>query len=163
MLEVPFPFLNFNPTEKKEIFLLNEEEEEKILQITIKSIWLLHDSLAPMLVLGSFFTEKMVSSPLTHWWVEIQTTNGWYNAQFCKDFVLRLNKYNTKEEVSDRGKQVGNALKEKNKKVFIEKGPYRPKERTMKEVLEFMANYDGKYNLASNNCQHFGKKFYRWI
>jgi hypothetical protein len=121
----------------------------------------MHDSWEKFSLLGSFVTEFISNSPLIHCWVEIQTENNWYCAQFEKDFVLRLTKHDSMEGVSERGKLI--ARNEKNKKITVVKGPYRPRDRNMGEVLDFMMRYDGKYNLASNNCQHFGKKCYSWI
>ena len=54
----------------------------KVVKMRVISVWMDHGSIA---TIGSVFS-GLVGSPVTHWWVEIETEDPdiWYCAQFKK-------------------------------------------------------------------------------
>jgi len=129
----------------------------KVVSARVYSAWIGHGSYS---AIGSFFTGLFTGNSITHWWVEIQTSdpNIWYCAQFDKpDLTL------TRHSSSDGVKQAGIAAagREEGDHVSITCKYSFNVNDNMGDVYRWMLNQDGDYNLVTNNCQDFGKNFYK--
>ena len=131
---------------------------DQIIKIRVRNCWIGHGFWAG---LGSVFSGALSGSSITHWWVEIETKQGWYCAQFGSGNELRLTKHYSLLEVDDEGKSVVGARGES--KSITTKKRYKPSYRTMADVVQFMEKYNGHYHLLTNNCQNFGLEFFKWI
>lgn len=146
---------------KEEIKYLSPSDldlSDRIIGIRVRNCWIGHGFWAG---LGSFFTCPLAGSSITHWWVEIETEKGWYCAQFGQGNILRLSKHYSLSEVTEEGKGAANARGE-NKNITTKKTD-KPSSRTMADVVQFMEEYNGCYDLILNNCQDFALALYIWI
>ncbi|ETO15187.1 hypothetical protein RFI_22178 [Reticulomyxa filosa] len=131
------------------------ELDDKVVELTVFSVWLCHGIAAAP---GSVFS-SVTGNSVTHWWVQLQTKNAWYCAQFAGS-ILELTKHSDPSEVTTRGK----SCRKTDEKVNItKKFSSKPETRTMRDVVEFMRKYNGFYDLVSNNCQDFATTMYKWI
>ena len=108
----------------------------------------------------SLFTTLVSGMPVSHWWVTIQTDKGFYNSQFYgfNDSFLSLTKHDNPVKANEAG--TGFLIHEKGVMKF-EEG--HAKNRKMRDVLEFMRNWNPTYSLLSNNCQHFSRKLFHLL
>ena len=137
------------------------DANDKVVSYKVKSVWIGHGFWAG---LGSIFTGLLTTNSITHWWVEIETVNGWYNAQFWKP-VLTLTKCQSRGEVTRVGKRAANCEYD-SKNITCKFSSNNPRQCDMGDVVQFIYRYAeemGPYNLISNNCQYFGEAFDRVI
>ena len=130
---------------------------DKIYRVKVKSVWLLHGSVAaPLSVASATFT----NSSVTHWWVSIETYDDdkWYCAMFNGE-ILDIQVCNSESQVTNVGKSVL-TFGTNNKSVTIKHDGY-PQNAYMRHVVSFMKKYDGRYNLNNNNCQVFARALYK--
>ncbi|ETO33147.1 hypothetical protein RFI_03961 [Reticulomyxa filosa] len=116
------------------------ELDDKVIELKVFSIWLCHGVVAAP---GSVFS-SVTGNSVTHWWVQLQTKNAWYCAQFAGS-ILELTKHSDPSEVTTRGK----SCRKTDEKVNItKKFSSKPETRTMRDVVEFMRKYNGFYDLV---------------
>jgi len=128
----------------------------KIKEVRVRSVWLCHGSLAAP---ASLFSGSATGNPVTHWWVEIETTNSdiWFCAQFNKPH-LELTRHGSLGGVTKDGLEC--ARRENDSPSISNKSVFQPDNVTMGEVYNWMRDcYSHRYNLILNNCQDFGDAF----
>lgn len=101
-----------------------------------------------------------------HWWMNIETSKGYYQVQFRKqDSVIELRKCDSEDDCDQNG------LKEPNRdenaiptKVFA----YSKSDvsgRSLGDLISWLESgaMSSSYSLFNNNCQDLCKKIYDWI
>eukprot|EP01083_Nonionella_stella_P072840 196541_1 len=133
---------------------------DEIYEIRVRNVWM-GDGI------WAFLKAPLTGSPITHWWVEIETKNGnWYCAQWesttSKGHYLCLSRQSSLHAVTKRGKWE--ACCENEDKSITTKYSYKveARTRTIGGLIQMMKR-QGIYHLVSNNCQHFGARVYQWI
>eukprot|EP00483_Globobulimina_turgida_P011142 UN11163 len=125
--------------------------KQKIQNIRVRSIWLGHGSIS---AIGSVFT-GITGNSVTHWWVEIQAENRWYCAQWKKPNLV-LSFHGSRDGVTSEGRSaVGASNEYKN---ITNKRECGGNGRTIGDLKNWMNNYiksEGRYDVGTNNCQHF--------
>ena len=84
---------------------LQFDENDKIVEITVRSIWIQHGALSG---LGSAFTYPLIGQAIKHCWSEVQTNNGLYCVQFYGGTnTILIHKKRSIEDVIKVAKTVG--------------------------------------------------------
>lgn len=133
--------------------------------VHIKAVWIGQKYWAGV---GNSVTGLLTTAnPVTYWWVEIEAHSGWfYCVQYGKPHTT-ITRCVSQADVTVCGlSNVGYSAQNKRKTVSVKYSVHVDRKVAMHEVTDFVDNYHasrGRYNLMSNNCQHFGKAFYHWI
>ena len=72
-----------------------------------------------------------------------------------------LSRQSSSAKAAKRGKWEANCENE-SKNISLKYHHKLKNKRTINDVIGFMKR-QGKYDLISNNCQHFGTRLYHWI
>lgn len=140
----------------------NIDRSDKVIHVRVKAVWLIHGAVAAPF---SIVTGLLSANPITHWWVELKTKKGsWYCAQFDKP-KLTLTKCRTQNDVTEHGKRAGGRAGEDVNITVKEDCSLGDGYFTIGDVAEWMKKFGttGEYDFILNNCQDFGKHFYKWI
>ena len=137
---------------------------DKILDITVKSVWIKHGGLAG---LGSIFTYPTFGQCIKHHWIEVRTNNGLYSVQFHGGAnSLFIHKKNSIEDVIKEAKRAAGMSECEDKQIYCVYPVKLIKEnKNMEDIKLFVKSYAeiGRYNLVLNNCQDFSAALYHWI
>ena len=138
-------------------------EADKILEVSVKSVWIKHGGLAGF---GSMFTFPVVGQLIKHHWVQITTDNGLYSVQFHGGLnSLFIHKKHSEDDIFKEAKQAAGVNDEDHKNVrFVHPAKSIIGDKTIKDLNEFVESYSklGKYDLTLNNCQDFAFATYKW-
>jgi hypothetical protein len=137
---------------------------DKILDITVKAVWIKHGGLAG---LGSIFTYPTVGQIIKHHWIEIRTNNGLYSVQFHGGAnSLFIHKKNSIEDIIKEAKRAAGMNECEDKEIYCVYPAKSIKEnKNMEDIKLFVKSYAeiGRYNLVLNNCQDFSAALYKWL
>lgn len=107
------------------------------------------------------------ADPTKYWWVEIEAYSGWYYCvQYGKPRNIAITRCDSQADVTACGLANVGYSTHIRRTVLAKYSTHADRKVSMHEVTDFVDNYHasrGRYNLVSNNCQHFGKAFYNWI
>eukprot|EP00484_Ammonia_sp_Unknown_P016122 CAMPEP_0197055470 /NCGR_PEP_ID=MMETSP1384-20130603/66300_1 /TAXON_ID=29189 /ORGANISM="Ammonia sp." /LENGTH=209 /DNA_ID=CAMNT_0042489063 /DNA_START=74 /DNA_END=699 /DNA_ORIENTATION=+ len=101
--------LECNDGDYDEEGISSSNDNEKIIHIRVRSIWL--SSSGTACAIGSVVSGAVTGSTVTHWWVEIETESGWYCAMWDKPNLV-LSSEDSRSEVTRKGKSAVGAQDE---------------------------------------------------
>ena len=136
------------------------DPNDEVIKIRVRNIWIGNGAVA---FLGSIFSGPLVGSNITHWWVEIETKQAWYCAQFNGSRELALTKHSSCWDVTEQGKSAAGSRGESKDITTRDSYDCSGEGICISDIVSFMKSFNGTYNLVTNNCQHFAISLHQMV